>query len=92
MSDFSPSFLNSLYHSSLQESDSSSRYSFETKLADYPYPVPMKLEAVPEEGNSYTIVSFTHPGGNVTIPYAVPKGTQLLLYVAEKVTARQIVN
>ena len=65
---------------------------FETRLADYPYPVPMKLEAVPEEGNSYTIVSFTHPGGNVTIPYAVPKGTQLLLYVAEKVTARQIVN
>ena len=37
LSDFSPSFLNSLYHSSLQESDSSSRYSFETKLADSSY-------------------------------------------------------
>lgn len=65
---------------------------FEAKLADYPYPVPMKLEAVPEEGNSYTILSFSHPGGNVTIPYAVPKGTELVLYVVEKVASRQTVN
>lgn len=64
---------------------------FEAKLADYPYPVPMKLEAVPEEGNSYTILSFSHPGGNVTIPYAVPKGTELVLYVVEKVASRQTV-
>lgn len=65
---------------------------FEAKLADYPYPVPMKLEAVPEEGNAYTILSFSHPGGNVTIPYAVPKGTELVLYVVEKVASRQTVN
>ena len=64
---------------------------FEAKLADYPYPVPMKLEAVPEEGNAYTILSFSHPGGNVTIPYAVPKGTELVLYVVEKVASRQTV-
>lgn len=65
---------------------------FETKLADYPYPVPMKLEAIPEEGNSYVILSFSHPGGNVTVPYAVPKGTELVLYVVEKVAARKFVN
>ena len=65
---------------------------FTEKLADYPYPVPMKLEAVPAEGDSYTIVSFNHPGGNVTIPYAVPSGTQLVLSVVDKVVARKSVN
>lgn len=65
---------------------------FESKLADYPYPVPMKLVAIPEEGNSYVILSFSHPGGKVTIPYAVPKGTELVLYVVEKAAARKIVN
>ena len=54
---------------------------FQAKIASYPYPVPMRLEAVPEEGNSYTILNFNHPGGNVTIPYSVAKGTTLILYV-----------
>lgn len=58
----------------------------------YPYPVPMKLEAVPEEGSAYTVISFAHPGGLVTVPYAVPKGTTLVLSVVEKVTSRKIVN
>ncbi len=65
---------------------------FEVMLADYPYPVPMKLEAIPEEGNSYTILSFSHPGGKVTIPYAVPAGTELVLSVVDKVAARKKVN
>lgn len=57
---------------------------FEDTLTDYPYAVPVKLTAVPEEGDSYTIVSFSHPGGKVTIPYAVPAGTVLVLSVVEK--------
>jgi len=65
---------------------------FTEKLIDYPYPVPMKLVAVPLEGDSYTIVSFNHPGGNVTIPYAVPQGTNLVLYVVDKIVARQTAN
>ena len=64
---------------------------FEVMLADYPYPVPMKLEAIPEEGNSYTILSFSHPGGKVTIPYTEEKGTVLTL-VVDKVAARKKVN
>ena len=65
---------------------------FTEKLADYPYPVPMKLEAVPTEGDSYTILSFSHPGGNLTIPYAVPRGTTLVLTVVDKVVSRKTVN
>lgn len=57
---------------------------FQTKIDTYPYPVAMRLEAVPVEGKSYTILNFNHPGGNLTIPYSVAKGTTLTLYVAEK--------
>ena len=65
---------------------------FTEKLVDYPYPVPMKLDAVPSEGDAYTIINFSHPGGNLTIPYAVPKGTTLVLYVVDKVVSRKTVN
>ena len=65
---------------------------FQEKLPDYPYPVPMKLEAYPAEGTSYTIVSFNHPGGNLTIPYEVPRGTTLVLSVADKVEAKKLIE
>lgn len=65
---------------------------FQEKLPDYPYPVPMKLDAYPAEGTNYTIVSFNHPGGNLTIPYDVPRGTTLVLSVADKVEARKVVE
>ena len=52
----------------------------------------MKLDAKPAEGDAYTLVTFSHPGGNVTIPYSVPHGTTLLLKVSDKVVARQTVN
>ena len=65
---------------------------FEEKVVDYPYPVPMKIEAYPPEGNSYTLLSFNHPGGNVTVPYAVPAGTTLEFSVVNKVVSRRTVN
>ena len=65
---------------------------FQTKLAEYPYPVAMKLEAVPPEGNPYTILNLNHPGGNFTVPYTAARGTTLVLYVADKVFARTLVE
>ena len=65
---------------------------YQEKVADYPYPVPMKIEAYPAEGNSYTLLSFNHPGGNVTVPYAVPKGTTLELSVVNKVVSKKTIN
>lgn len=65
---------------------------FEAELPEYPYPVAMKLDALPAEGDAYTVVSFYHPGGTVTIPYAVPRGTTLTLSVVDKVTAKKTVN
>jgi hypothetical protein len=52
----------------------------------------MKLVAVPSEGDSYTILSFVHPGGQVTIPYSVPKGTTLVLYIVDKESSKQQIN
>lgn len=65
---------------------------FTQKLPNYPYPVPMRLEANPSEGDPFTIISFSHPGGELTIPYAVPKGTVLSLYVVDKLNSRKAVN
>ena len=65
---------------------------FHETLTSYPYPVSMRLEAIPSEGNAYTILNFSHPGGNLTIPYAVPRGTTLVLYVAEKVKAKKVIE
>ena len=65
---------------------------YQEKVPDYPYPVPMKIEAYPAEGNSYTLLSFNHPGGNVTVPYSVPKGTVLELSVVNKVVSKKTVN
>ena len=61
---------------------------FQAKLNDYPYPVSMRLEANPAEGAAYNVIDFSHPGGNLTIPYTVTRGTTLILYVADKVTSR----
>ena len=65
---------------------------FTEKLIDYPYPVQMELKAYPLEGNPYTVLNFNHPGGNVTIPYAVPKGTVLEFSVVGKVYSKKTVN
>ena len=75
-----------------EASDENAAGVFTAQLADYPYPVPMKLDAKPAEGDAYTLITFSHPGGNVSIPYSVPHGTTLILKVSEKPVARFTVN
>ncbi|MCI1210058.1 MAG: PASTA domain-containing protein [Treponema sp.] len=65
---------------------------FTDTLPEYPYPVPMTLDAIPPEGDSYTLASFSHPGGSLTIPYELPKGTVLILTVVNKEHKRITVN
>lgn len=48
-------------------------------LPKYPYALKIELIASPPEGDDYSIVSFYHTGNNITIPYAVPAGTRLML-------------
>jgi len=58
---------------------------FKQTLPEYAYPLKMELISLPPSGGkSSSIVKFTHMGGNLTIPYAVPKNTVLVLYVEGK--------
>jgi beta-lactam-binding protein with PASTA domain len=57
---------------------------FTKDLADYPYAVAMRIDATDSEGQTTTLLNFTHPGKNLTVPYAVPAGTVLTLYVVGK--------
>lgn len=61
---------------------------FATSLQIYPYPLSMRLEATSPDGEKYTLVAFSHPGGSLTVPYAVPSGTQLVLLVEGREAAR----
>jgi len=57
---------------------------FSAKLQNFPYALSMKLEALNPDGEQYTLTTFSHPGGNLTIPYAVPAGTKLTLFIEGK--------
>jgi beta-lactam-binding protein with PASTA domain len=62
---------------------------FSTTLRDYPYAIPMQLDVNTGDGSTFTLLSFSHPGGNFTVPYTAPRGSELVLKVAGKETAKQ---
>jgi hypothetical protein len=65
---------------------------FAAEVASFPYPVPVRLIARLPTGQSLTVVAFEHPGGHITIPYAVPAGSELSLSAANRTIATQIVE
>ena len=65
---------------------------FSTEITEYPYPVPMRLDATSADGNTYTLVNFMHTGLSISLPYAVPKETTLTLYVVDKEQKKIIVH
>ncbi len=65
---------------------------FQEKLAEYPFPVPMKIVARNAGGEESELISFNHPGGNVSIPYAVSKGTTLFLSVNDSIVSKVLVG
>ena len=65
---------------------------FETELSRFPYPLKIQLDVIPPEGDAYTLVTFRHQGGKVTIPYAVPLFSEIVFSVEGKEQFRQIVR
>lgn len=65
---------------------------FTANVSRYPLVVPVKLEAFPPDGASYTLVSFNHIGGEISVPYAVPHGTTLALSVLDQEKERVTVQ
>ncbi len=60
---------------------------FQEDLPLYPYPFQIKLDAVSPTGDRYELVTLKHPGGPLSIPYAVPEGTLLILTILNKEVA-----
>lgn len=54
---------------------------FAYDCVDYPYPIPMSLNATDKDGKVTILVSFLHNGGSITVPYAVEKETKLTLVI-----------
>lgn len=92
--EFVPNYTRILIDMAMPEKETEGNVTgiFSATLDVFPYAVPMRLDAVPEEGNAYTIISFNHIGGELTLPYKVPSGTTLVLYSGDKVAARETVH
>lgn len=60
---------------------------FTETLPVYPYPFQLKLEAVNPNGDRYELVSMKHPGGELSVPYAVQDGSLLILTILNKEVA-----
>ena len=61
-------------------------------LPPYPYALRVELRAEPPQAKAYSIVAFKHTGKHLTIPYAVPRNTLLVLSVENKEIKRFTVN
>jgi beta-lactam-binding protein with PASTA domain len=57
-------------------------------LPAYPYPVPVKLEAIKPSGQRSLIVSLKHPGGHFSAPFSLPTGSTFVLSVLDREIAR----
>ena len=65
---------------------------FSAKLAKYPYALKVQIDIIPQEGDSYTLISFKHPGGNLTVPYKIPRFSVLVLSVQDKEISRTMIQ
>ncbi len=65
---------------------------YETSLPNYPYALNVSLDVEPAEGEPYTLVNLRHTGGLLTIPYAVPRYSVLVLSVQGKEIGRTTVQ
>jgi eukaryotic-like serine/threonine-protein kinase len=57
-------------------------------LQEYPYPVPVKLEAIKPSGQRILLASMKHSGGNFSIPFSLPTGSTFVLSVLDREISR----
>ena len=65
---------------------------FTRNLPEYPYALKVQLDVIPPTGDAYTLITFKQTGKLLTIPYAVPTFSTLVLYVQDKEIARVTVQ
>jgi beta-lactam-binding protein with PASTA domain len=64
---------------------------FEYTLPEYPYAVPVSLDAIAPNGTRTTLYSVKHPGGAFSAPFSVQNGSVLVLMVSgAEVTRKEV--
>lgn len=61
-------------------------------LQVYPYPVPVRLESIGEDGKRVGILATKHPGGVFSAPFSLKAGSTLVLSVLDREVARSEVK
>ncbi len=61
---------------------------FVHELPEYPYAVPVSLEAISPGGEKIAVASMRHPGGSFSAPFFLPAGSRLVLSVRDREVAR----
>jgi beta-lactam-binding protein with PASTA domain len=57
-----------------------------------PYPLAVRLEAMLPSGERIRIITVNYPGGEFTIPYKLPSGTELVLSMLNRELYRETVS
>jgi beta-lactam-binding protein with PASTA domain len=65
---------------------------FRHTLPENPYPLPTTLEAILPGGERRQIAALNHSGGLFTMPYRLPAGTVLVLYLLNREMYRETVQ
>lgn len=65
---------------------------FSAEVAEYPYPVPFRLEATDASGTTTIIANILHTGGSFTMPYTVDRNTTLTLFIVDKAVKKVTVH
>ncbi|MDR3161129.1 MAG: PASTA domain-containing protein [Spirochaetaceae bacterium] len=57
---------------------------FRYTLEENPYPLQVRLEARLPAGDTRTLLSVAYPGGELTVPYQLPVGSTLILFLLDR--------
>jgi len=64
---------------------------FNYQMARNPYPLLVRLDCIYPGGERKTLLSVQYPGGRLTVPYRLPSGSVLVLYMLNREIHRETV-
>jgi beta-lactam-binding protein with PASTA domain len=65
---------------------------FRYTLEQNPYPLAVRLEAIFPSGETTTLITANYPGGEFTIPYELPPGSALVLFMLDREIYREEIS
>jgi beta-lactam-binding protein with PASTA domain len=65
---------------------------FRYRIPENPYPLSVRLEALLPSGERRQLVAVNYPGGEFTVPYRLPVGTELSLFMLNREMHRETIT